>query len=87
MAAPQRLNVLLSRARNGLIILGNAETFSSSRKGGEVWKPFFNQLSEAGQLYDGFPVKCERHPKTTALLKKIEDFEMECPDGGCLEPW
>jgi hypothetical protein len=48
---------------------------------------FFNQLSEARQLYDGFPVKCERHPKTMALLKKIEDFDMECPDGGCLEPW
>lgn len=87
MAEPSRLNVLLSRARDGLIIVGNAKTFTSSRKGGKVWEAFCNQLGQAGQLYDGLPVKCERHPKTTALLKKLEDFDIECPDGGCSEPW
>ena len=87
MAAPQRLNVLLSRARNGLIIIGNASTFISSRKGSKVWGPFIEQLSQAGHLHDGLPVKCERHPKKTALLKSKDDFEIECPDGGCSEPW
>ena len=87
MAAPQRLNVLLSRARNGLILIGNASTFVSSRKGGKVWGPFIEQLSQAAQLYDGLPVKCEQHPKKTALLKTKEDFDIECPDGGCAEPW
>ncbi len=87
MAAPQRLNVLLSRARDGLIIIGNASTFISSRKGSKVWGPFIEQLSHAGQLYDGLPVKCERHPKKIALLKKNDDFDTECPDGGCSEPW
>lgn len=87
MAAPQRLNVLLSRARDGLIIIGNASTFTSSRKGSKVWGPFIEQLSQAGQLYDGLPVKCERHPTKVALLKDKEDFDTECPDGGCSEPW
>ncbi|KAI4103575.1 MAG: hypothetical protein L6R37_003720 [Teloschistes peruensis] len=85
MAAPQRLNVLLSRARDGLIIIGNANTFTSSRKGSKVWGPFVEQLSQAGQLYDGLPVKCERHPKKMALLKTKDDFDVECPDGGCPE--
>lgn len=87
MAAPQRLNVLLSRARNGLIVIGNASTFLANKKGKEVWIPFIEQLSQTRQLFDGLPVKCERHPKKVALLRKKEDFDTECPDGGCSEPW
>ena len=87
MAAPQRLNVLISRARDGLIIFGNANSFTSSRKGSKVWVPFIEQLSEARQIYDGLPVKCERHPNKVALLKTADDFGIECPDGGCSEPW
>ncbi|KAL9584330.1 MAG: hypothetical protein Q9212_002190 [Teloschistes hypoglaucus] len=87
MAAPQRLNVLLSRARDGLIIIGNANTFTSSQKGSKVWGPFVEQLSQAEQLYDGLPVKCEQHPKKMALLKTKDDFDVACPDGGCSEAW
>ncbi|KAJ9300137.1 hypothetical protein DTO271G3_2254 [Paecilomyces variotii] len=63
MAAPQRLEVLLSEARNVLIML------KSNR-----------------HLYDGLPVKCEQHPQKTAILKTKDDFETECPDGGCPSP-
>ncbi len=87
MAAPQRLNVLISRARNALIMIGNANTFLNARKGKEIWESFFGQLKDNGHVYDGFPVKCERHPDKKALLKLKEDFEIECPDGGCSDPW
>ena len=87
MAAAQRLNVLLSRARNGLIIIGNASTFRASRKGKQTWAPLIEKLSQAKQLFDGLPIKCERHPNKKALLKRPEDFDLECPDGGCPEPW
>lgn len=86
MAAPERLNVLLSRARDGLIIIGNATTFRSSRKGSQVWNPFIELLSQGGYIYDGLPVKCERHPQKVALLTSPEDFIVECPDGGCSDP-
>ncbi|KAL1962658.1 hypothetical protein VTN77DRAFT_9292 [Rasamsonia byssochlamydoides] len=86
MAAPQRLNVLLSRARNALIMMGNTNTFKKSRRGKETWLPFLDKLSADGHLYDGLPVKCERHPQRTALLKTKEDFDRECPDGGCSAP-
>lgn len=86
MAAPQRVNVLLSRARDALIMIGNAETFMSSRKGKEVWIPLMEQLKDTGHMYDGFPVKCERHPDKLAVLSKKEDFDIICPDGGCSEP-
>ncbi|KAF2759849.1 P-loop containing nucleoside triphosphate hydrolase protein [Pseudovirgaria hyperparasitica] len=86
MSAPERLNVLLSRARDGLIMIGNSDTFVSSRKGKSVWGPFMQQLSDAGQVFDGLPVRCQRHPAKATVLKTGEDFENECPDGGCSEP-
>ncbi|KAL6234576.1 hypothetical protein BDW75DRAFT_251397 [Aspergillus navahoensis] len=86
MSAPQRLNVLLSRARDVLIMIGNSKTFINSRKGKDVWKPFIDQLQASGCLYDGLPVKCERHPQRTAVLQTPEDFDKVCPDGGCDEP-
>ncbi|KAL1795343.1 hypothetical protein ACET3X_007159 [Alternaria dauci] len=86
MSSPQRVNVLLSRARNALIMIGNADTFMNSRKGKEVWVPLMDQLKRDGRVYDGFPVKCEQHPEKTALLTEKEHFDTVCPDGGCSEP-
>ncbi|KAJ5946563.1 P-loop containing nucleoside triphosphate hydrolase protein [Penicillium verhagenii] len=86
MAAPERLNVLLSRARNVLIMVGNSETFVSSRKGQKCWRPLVDQLKSNGHLYDGLPVKCEQHPDKTAVLRSKEDFDRETPDGGCSAP-
>ena len=68
MFSPQRLNVLLSRARNALIMIGNATTFMKARKGKELWNTLFGLLNEGGHMYDGLPVKCDRHPNRTANL-------------------
>lgn len=87
MSSPERLNVLLSRAREALIIIGNAEHFMNARKGGELWKQLLSMLKNGNRIHDGFPVKCERHNSRTAILKAPEDFDTECPDGGCKEPW
>jgi len=87
MAAPERLNVLLSRARNVLILVGNSETFVSSRKEQKAWKPLIDQLKANGHLYDGLPVRCEQHPQKNAILQTAENFNRETPDGGCSAPW
>lgn len=87
LSAPERVNVLLSRARNALIMIGNSDTFLNSKKGKLTWQPLFELLVQHGHVYDGFPVKCERHPSRTVTIRQPRDFELECPDGGCLEPW
>jgi hypothetical protein len=87
MAAPERLNVLISRARNALIMIGDADTLMKSRKGKSTWVPFFELLRKHGHLYDGLPVRCERHPDRKALLARKEDFDVQCLDGGCPLPW
>ncbi|KAJ6153530.1 hypothetical protein N7470_006489 [Penicillium chermesinum] len=86
MATPERLNVLLSRARSVLIMVGNSQTFVSSRKGQRCWRPLIDQLKDNGHLYDGLPVQCEQHPDKTAVLRTMEDFDREVPDGGCSAP-
>ncbi|KAI0050262.1 P-loop containing nucleoside triphosphate hydrolase protein [Auriscalpium vulgare] len=86
MFSPERLNVLLSRSRNALIMIGNAETFMKSRKGGELWTRLLDFCKLRGYIYGGLPVKCERHPDRQASLREPEDFDNLCPDGGCSEP-
>ncbi|KAF7316838.1 hypothetical protein HMN09_00417100 [Mycena chlorophos] len=86
MFAPERLNVLLSRPRNAHIMIGNPDTFIKSRKGHELWSRFFDMMKAGGHIYNGLPVKCERHPHRTAILAKPDEFATECPDGGCTEP-
>ncbi|KAL1871647.1 hypothetical protein Daus18300_004647 [Diaporthe australafricana] len=86
LAAPERLNVLLSRARNSLIMFGNMETYMHSNKGADTWKPFFESMRAKNHLYDGLPVKCEKHPDRRFLLKEPDDFDRCCPNGGCTEP-
>jgi hypothetical protein len=87
MFSSERVNVLLSRARNGLIMIGNTRTFTKSRKGGELWTRLADMLKESGNLYDGLPVVCDRHPNRRSLLKTPDDFDRDCPDGGCSLPW
>lgn len=68
-------------------MIGNSATFLEARKGKEVWKQLFDLLKKSGYIYDGLPIKCERHPKRTAILRGAVDFDIEYPDGGCNEPW
>ncbi|OBT47666.1 hypothetical protein VE00_02260 [Pseudogymnoascus sp. WSF 3629] len=86
MFSPERLNVLLSRASDGLIMIGNTQTFLKSRNADQAWTPFLHFMKENGHLYDGLPVQCQQHPHKKVLLKTAQDFDIECPDGGCSEP-
>ena len=83
MKSPERLNVLVSRARNSLIMIGNMDTFLESRPGRGCWVPFFTMMRENDYLHDGLPVYCEKHPDRNQLLRTPEDFAQKCPDGGC----
>ncbi|TVY77476.1 NFX1-type zinc finger-containing protein 1 [Fusarium oxysporum f. sp. cubense] len=84
--ACERLVVLLSRARNGMILFGNMETFMKSKKGGKMWTQYFDALKKNNSIFDGVPIHCERHPETSMLLKLPEEFDEKCPNGGCAEP-
>ncbi|KAI6825134.1 P-loop containing nucleoside triphosphate hydrolase protein [Hortaea werneckii] len=86
MTSPERLNVLLSRARKALILIGNSETFMARPKGTATWKPLFDTLASNGDMHDGLPVSCPQHPDWHRVMTEPSDFEKHCPDGGCSEP-
>ncbi|KAG2134156.1 AAA domain-containing protein, partial [Suillus bovinus] len=83
MNSPERLNVLISRARDGLIMIGNSQTFINARKGKELWGEFFELIKKGDYMYEGFPIKyAEQHPDRTVLIKSASEFDTFCPDGG-----
>ena len=82
-----QVTVLLSRARDALIMVGNVDTFMEARKGSESWKILLDLLRSKGHLYEGFPAKCEQHPNEATLLRCAHDFDRYCPHGGCRQPW
>ncbi|KAG8626459.1 hypothetical protein KVT40_005404 [Elsinoe batatas] len=86
LSSPERLNVLLSRARDGLIMIGNSETFGEARKGKELWQSLFKDLRNGHHIFDGVPVCCERHKDRMAIVPTPRDFDSICPDGGCNAP-
>jgi hypothetical protein len=87
MFSPERLNVLLSRARNSIVMVGNATTFTNARKGQALWQELLQLLRSGNHVYEGFPVTCNQHPSRTEMLRVPIDFDVKCPDGGCSDPW
>ena len=70
----RRMCVAQSRARCGLYFIGNADCFSTAPH----WKQLLDMLRERGQLGNGFPQRCVRHPG-------VRKDALEADDLGCKE--
>eukprot|EP00729_Bicosta_minor_P011520 gene11520-30653_t len=90
----RRINVLLSRARHGLVMIGNIGTMlESARKKSRAdpnnvtqWHKLFDALKSRKAIFEGFPAVCQQHPgKKMTVLKTPQQFNHTCPDGGCTE--
>jgi len=55
--AEQRLNVLCTRARSGLVLIGNAECLQAAAH----WRELLSLLRESGSVFDGLPLHCQVH--------------------------
>ena len=77
----ERMNVLFSRAKRALVLLGNLDTLTAKS---DVWQGLEKRLKKGGHVHNGLPVKCQHNTLTT--LRKPEDFEQKTPDGGCRLP-
>lgn len=87
---PERVNVMLSRARECEIIIGNKTTLEHAKgsaeplKGGALWKTIFAHLAENNSIFNGLPTVCQNHGNSN-VLTTVQDFEKYCKDGGCTE--
>lgn len=77
-----RVNVLLSRAKDGLYLIGNTKTYRQV----PMWANVYRQLSDAAQVGTKLELCCPRHPETTALCSEPGHFDIMSPQGGC-EGW
>ncbi|KAI0332312.1 P-loop containing nucleoside triphosphate hydrolase protein [Cubamyces sp. BRFM 1775] len=81
LKSENRTNVALSRAREGLYILGNAQNLSAKSK---MWRTVLDELDKRDCLGNAFPVVCQRHPDAVQHVSKPGELPRLAPDGGCL---
>lgn len=76
----ERVNVLMSRARDGFYLVGNLDTLCSARS--SIWKELLTLMAANGDVVPGFPVHCQHHDKKQ-FLRSPRDFLDKAPNGGC----
>lgn len=74
-----RCNVLLSRAKHGMYIIGNAETAGVV----PMWANVLNQLQLNGNLGNKLELCCPRHPDKSLEAAEPEELHQLAPAGGC----
>lgn len=72
----------LSRAKDGLYILGNAAQLSSKSR---MWRGVIQELEQVGGIGNGFPIACHRHPYTIEYISEPGWLPRFAPDGKT--PW
>lgn len=84
LKSTNRTNVALSRAREGLYILGNADDLLAS--GSAMWSGVIDQLRRNEQIGPAFPLSCSRHPGTAIEVSKPGQIAIHAPDGKANAP-
>ncbi|KAG8998674.1 hypothetical protein FRB90_012253 [Tulasnella sp. 427] len=78
LKSANRANVALSRAREGLYILGNADDLLAS--GSKMWAGVIEQLRQNEQIGSAFPLSCSRHPGTFIEASVPGQIAIHAPD-------
>jgi hypothetical protein len=83
LSSKNRTNVLLSRARKGMYLIGNSELMAFRSK--DMWAPVIDILGQRNQVGFGMPIVCNKHPYYKNTITDPDQFEQLSPDGGCYE--
>ncbi|KAF2718114.1 hypothetical protein K431DRAFT_275483 [Polychaeton citri CBS 116435] len=74
-----RINVLLSRARHGMYIIGNTATSAHV----PMWNQVLEILGKDQLVGDHLQLRCSRHPEDNLQVKEPDDFATVSPEAGC----
>ncbi|KAL8823199.1 MAG: hypothetical protein Q9191_006082 [Dirinaria sp. TL-2023a] len=74
-----RINVLLSRARHGMYVIGNADTARCV----PMWDQVITILENDGNIGQSLALCCPRHKETSMEVSEPDDFSILSPEGGC----
>ncbi|KAK7476870.1 hypothetical protein BaRGS_00031873 [Batillaria attramentaria] len=78
---PNRVCVALSRAKEGLFVIGNCSMLAE--KSPDCWKPILDAAKGREILGPALPLRCPRHPDHVTNVARKDDFLRLCPNGGC----
>ncbi|KAF9157254.1 hypothetical protein BGX20_004037, partial [Mortierella sp. AD010] len=85
LRSPNRTSVLLSRARHGMYLIGNAELMDQRQNG--IWPKVMNELGKNGRIGKGFLLRCRNHPHIEIPpASNPEAFKTYMPNGSCTMP-
>ncbi|OHW94282.1 nf-x1 finger and helicase domain [Colletotrichum incanum] len=79
LSTSNRINVLLSRAKHGMYVIGNSNTSSHV----PMWAQVIEILQNDGNFGKEVELQCPRHLETRSLVSHPEQFIEFSPDGGC----
>ncbi|TFK54494.1 P-loop containing nucleoside triphosphate hydrolase protein [Heliocybe sulcata] len=82
LRSENRTNVALSRAKQGLFILGNSRNLASRSK---MWRSVLAELESNGAVGQAFPIACQRHPDKVEYISRPGQLPRVAPDGGCMQ--
>ncbi|KAH8693395.1 hypothetical protein GQ44DRAFT_792364 [Phaeosphaeriaceae sp. PMI808] len=74
-----RINVLLSRAKHAMYLIGNADTYSTV----PMWKNTIRILQDGENFGAKLELRCPRHMDDLILVAQPDDFAVLSPEGGC----
>ena len=74
-----RINVLLSRARHGMYIIGNSDTSRPV----SMWAEVLSILEHSKNIGPSLALCCPRHKETPIDVSVPDDFARLAPEGGC----
>ncbi|GBP30880.1 NFX1-type zinc finger-containing protein 1 [Eumeta japonica] len=80
LATDNRVCVALSRAKEGMYIMGNMDILKAKS---ELWTKIACTLESNKSLGKSLIMKCQQHPKCITEIRSPEDF-LKVPEGGCL---
>ncbi|KAG6014275.1 hypothetical protein E4U43_006735 [Claviceps pusilla] len=82
LSTSNRINVLLSRAKHGMYIIGNSNTYRSV----PMWQKVIKRLEDEGNFGSELGLQCPRHPETAIHVSQPDDFAVHAPESGCNLP-
>ena len=74
-----RINVLLSRARHGMYVIGNTDTARPV----SMWDKVITIFEKEGNIGNALALCCPRHRETEIKVSEPDDFSILSPEGGC----
>ncbi|KAI0466524.1 hypothetical protein F4859DRAFT_507316 [Xylaria cf. heliscus] len=82
LSTSNRINVLLSRAKHGMYLIGNADTYEHV----PMWADVIAMLRDGNNIGPILQLRCPRHPDHPIEVSTPDHFLQFSPEGGCHRP-